>query len=612
MAAKVLGLSFFLSAGTEDLAKNLSKGKRQMQRFGDSGAKQGKRIDKAMRAAAIGAGLLAAGIGAIGAATLKSVDNLDQLAKAAGRADIPPNVLRQWRLFGELGGAAVGSIDTALRRLRRRIGEALDIQAQGRGDVGYVRVFRELGVAFADTEGKARRTEDVLNDLNKSLANAEDPTKAFGLALRLLDSEGAALATAMIQSGNSIDDLRSKMESTGNTIDESVIRQAEAAKDVLTELEYSWEANSTAITGLFIPAIIGLNKLLPTLTSGFIKIRERLDDAFDRRDNEALKDQFEELANAALAAEADLANLEASPTKLFFKGLFTEEQQAQYLYDLKEKAKALRKKAQAVLRQIDDEEAAEADARATTFSPIGTPDFGDTDDAENEIEELNKELYEFVDALKEAGDSYDDFVEKTRRKADQDSFLRDLSQPTFEEISDIAGRGGSRSSRDAADEAIGSAIDFPADQAKAEFAELGKDLVTDFASSVQRAIETGNWDNLGDAFLSSLTGTLTKKLINQGLDLLFDAIGAGAASSFHEGGVVPRIGGRKEVPALLLPGETVRTVDQERDLQKGMGGTINFTVNVPPGRTDIRKYLEEDMDFIVDNVSGAMNNRGLL
>ena len=243
-------------------------------------------------AAGFGATALTAGVAAFGRSIAATINRLDEIDKAARAAGVPPEVLQSWRLFGEQSGATANQVDTSLRRIRRRTGEAV-----AGGEVA--KQFRALGVEVVNLDGSARNTSDVMADLVDSLANAEDKTTAFANAIRIGDIEFARFAQGIIDNGANARELFATYERAGVIIDSAVIQKAVEAKDALTLATGAFQAQKDIMVGEFVPALNNLsNVILPFWTARLREAREALQDLFDTRGSsarETLLDQIEEV-----------------------------------------------------------------------------------------------------------------------------------------------------------------------------------------------------------------------------------------------------------------------------------------------------------------------------
>ena len=131
--------------------------------------------------------ILAMGAAAVASAGVlykmaKSVaDAGDKAAKTADKLGVQIEALQELRYAAELSGVAQANFDTGLQRMTRRAAEA----AQGTGVAKDA--FKELGVVLTDSEGRVRRSEDLLADIAEGMAavrRSQPKSRACFQALR--------------------------------------------------------------------------------------------------------------------------------------------------------------------------------------------------------------------------------------------------------------------------------------------------------------------------------------------------------------------------------------------------------------------------------------------
>ena len=193
---------------------------------------------------AIGAGLATIGVAAAGLAVQlkRTIDDLDEIDKAARAAGVDTDTLQSWRLFGELSGATANQVDTSLRRIRRRIGEALD-----GGEVASQ--FDRLGVSLVNSTGAVRPLNDVMADLVESLASSGNASQVFAQAVRIGDIEFARFAQGIIDNGGNVREFFASLEASGTIIEKEVIDNAVRAKDAFTEFAATLSGQLTNALG---------------------------------------------------------------------------------------------------------------------------------------------------------------------------------------------------------------------------------------------------------------------------------------------------------------------------------------------------------------------------
>jgi hypothetical protein len=156
------------------------------------------------------------------------------------------------------------------------------------------------------------------------------------------------------------------------------------------------------------------------------------------------------------------------------------------------------------------------------------------------------------------------------------------------------------------------------------------------------SISTGDFKNIGKAFLSTIQQTLQKQVADKLEDIFAeffkrflneitasmnkqggggggsgDAMGVALSSAalfFHEGGIVPGSNG-SEVPIVAQAGEMVLTRNQQRALLEGGGGSNSVTINmssVGDVSEATKRANREQANEISDMVQQTLVERGAL
>ena len=199
--------------------------------FGSAGKGLG-RLQKNFRAMAVGVAaataILTLGTVALGRMTKAAIENADSIAKVADKVGLGVESLQELRIAAELAGVEQNTLDMAMQRFSRRVGEAV----QGQGELKDT--LLQYGIAVTDAEGRTRALDDVLDDYADAIANAGSQQEALRLAFKAFDSEGAALVTLMSEGAAGLDGFRAEAQRLGLVLGEDMVRQAETANDALT------------------------------------------------------------------------------------------------------------------------------------------------------------------------------------------------------------------------------------------------------------------------------------------------------------------------------------------------------------------------------------------
>ena len=190
-----------------------------------------------------------AGSAGLGLLVTRSLDTADAIGKTADKLGIGTSALQEYRYAAELSGVAQGTLDMALQRVTRRIGEA----AQGHGELKDT--LAQYNIAVKDAAGNTRRTEDVLDDLADVIAHTASGGERLRIAFKAFDSEGAALVNMLKGGSAGLDEFRNKANHLGLIIRDDLIRNAETANDNLSTLGKVLKTQVTATVVSLAPYI---------------------------------------------------------------------------------------------------------------------------------------------------------------------------------------------------------------------------------------------------------------------------------------------------------------------------------------------------------------------
>lgn len=179
-----------------------------------------------------------------------SIEAADAIGKTADKVGLSVEALQELRYAADLSGVGVRTLDMAMQRLTRRVGEA----AQGKGEL--VGTLKQYAIAVTDSEGRTRRTEDVLGDLAEAVRGADSDAERLRIAFKAFDSEGAALVNMLRGGRAGLAQMRAEAQRLGFVLDDSMVRQAERANDQLMRMGGAVGANLTRMALSLAPTII--------------------------------------------------------------------------------------------------------------------------------------------------------------------------------------------------------------------------------------------------------------------------------------------------------------------------------------------------------------------
>ncbi len=226
-----------LSANSAKLVSELRKSKKSVGSWAESVRAKTNTVAKVLAATG------AAAAGAIVAIVNRQAAEIDRLAKTAAKLNIDTGELQKLRFQAELTGVSVGTLDTSLQRMVRRVSEA----ANGTGEAKDA--IKELGLdASALAQLSPEQQFNAIAEAMKGISNQGDRVR---LAMKLFDTEGVAL----------VNTLTSNLQATGAEFDKLGIRitnqqaaMVEAYNDSKTKLGTLWDGFLNQITVAVAPA----------------------------------------------------------------------------------------------------------------------------------------------------------------------------------------------------------------------------------------------------------------------------------------------------------------------------------------------------------------------
>jgi hypothetical protein len=180
-----------------------------------------------------------------------ALDDLDEASQAAGVSAVALAELRQG---AAQAGVGASELDTAVTRLNVKLADA------AAGNEQAAALFRALGVAVTDTNGKVRDTDAVLADVAEQFAGYADGANKSALAVDLFGRAGARLIPYLNQGA---DGLRVYSGLTEETVKQSAALQSEFDKLSAATKRWGYE-----LAGVVVPALNKLIDIVPRIDFG--------------------------------------------------------------------------------------------------------------------------------------------------------------------------------------------------------------------------------------------------------------------------------------------------------------------------------------------------------
>jgi len=292
MAISAEQLNVILSARDREFTRAMERAQRRVERFSRESNQSLGKTSQAWGALAMQAKAFipALSAGVLIAQTRRVVSELDQLGKTADKLGLTTDALQELRVAAESAGVSSDTLDMAMQRFGRRLAEARQGAGEAKG------ALEEMGIELFGAGGRARSTEEVLNDVADAMQGMSVQTDRNRIAMRLFDSEGVALVNMLRDGSDGLDSMRQQARDLGIVIDEDLIRGAEDAENQLGLMSRVIDANLTQ-------ALINLAPLLVAAAEGIAGISRAINGIFDAFSGE--QDVGSQIADL-IAQQADL------------------------------------------------------------------------------------------------------------------------------------------------------------------------------------------------------------------------------------------------------------------------------------------------------------------
>lgn len=201
-----------------------------------------------MRTAAVAA----AGVAGLFFLARKAITTADSIAKTADKVGVGVEALQELRFAAGRAGVDLKTLDLAIQRFSRRVGEA----AQGSGELKDT--LKQYNIEVKNADGTTRDVVDVLFDLADATAAAGSAQEKLRISFKAFDSEGAALVNITRLGSQGMRELFQSARRLGVVMSEELIRKAEEAKDRLSDMEQILSVGLTRSMLSLMPLMKGL------------------------------------------------------------------------------------------------------------------------------------------------------------------------------------------------------------------------------------------------------------------------------------------------------------------------------------------------------------------
>lgn len=201
------------------------------------------------------------------AETVKAQDAMGKLAQATG---LSVESISAYSYAAQISGSNTQALSTGVRALSKSI-----IEAQRAGSDAAV-VFKSIGVATKDADGRLRSTEAILGDIADRFASYEDGPAKVDLATRLFGRGGNELIPLLNQGSAGLARMSEEARKAGVVLSSDMAASAARVNDGWERMTASAEGVKNTVVASLLPALEAFNDIMERSSAASGGLSEKL------------------------------------------------------------------------------------------------------------------------------------------------------------------------------------------------------------------------------------------------------------------------------------------------------------------------------------------------
>ena len=231
--------------------------------------KRAKEIDASFRRAGTAIGLaLGAGLIAATAKMKATVNQMDEVSKAAQKVQMPTEEFSRLVYAGELADVQMETLVSSLGKLTKAQAASLKETSQ------QAKVFDALGISAKNADGSLRASSDVLLDFADVFASLDGSPEAMAAGFALFGRSFQEMIPLIKDGSGAMREMFAESDALGKTLSTEAGRAAEEFNDNLTRLQ-------GGINGVWMEIASGMLPQLNAMTGDMVKAATETDNLRD-------------------------------------------------------------------------------------------------------------------------------------------------------------------------------------------------------------------------------------------------------------------------------------------------------------------------------------------
>lgn len=188
-------------------------------------------------------------------------DYADEMNSMASVTGLSTDTLQTYKYMADLVDVSLDTVTGSLSKVTKNMYSAM----KGTGDAADV--WKELGVAIVDENGKMRKAEDVFNDTLTALSKIDNETERDAKAMKVLGKSAQDLNPLIEAGADKLNELSREAKESGYVMSGSALDALNRQQDAMDRLNKKVEATGNRFAA----------ELAPSMEKAYTKFGETLD-----------------------------------------------------------------------------------------------------------------------------------------------------------------------------------------------------------------------------------------------------------------------------------------------------------------------------------------------